>query len=185
MKRLQFLVEGIKNIQNIGSVAPSGPAMCKMMSSFVDPNHHGTIIEMGAGDGVITRHILKKMPKDGVLLAFEINPTLYNTLLKIDDTRLIPICDDILNIEHYLTERNITKVDMVISAIPFLVLPDHFMESVLTLCKNILTSEGIFVQMHYSNHTQKKYKRFFKNVKSYFVPLNIPPGYVYLCSNKD
>ena len=70
---------------------------------------------------------------------------------------------------------------MIISAIPFLVLPDELTKDILMAGKKMLKTGGNFIQMHYVSSIKKMYKNIFGNVHTYFVPVNIPPGYVFRC----
>ena len=58
MKKIEFLKEGLKNLKTIGSVARSSKYLCKGMIKHVDFKTANVIVELGAGDGVITKHIL-------------------------------------------------------------------------------------------------------------------------------
>ncbi|MBK9256302.1 MAG: hypothetical protein IPM42_12510 [Saprospiraceae bacterium] len=179
MRRVKFLLEGIKNFQKIGSVARSGNAMCEKMAGFIDPVNDKVIIELGAGDGVITQYILDRMHPEGILLAFEINENLYKELCNIPDDRLIPIFDNADKMEYYLMLNNHEKADTIISALPFLVLNEQSRILILSECFRLLKTGGIFIQMHYSLHVRNIYKKIFGNVSVHFVPVNIPPGYVF------
>jgi phospholipid N-methyltransferase len=151
------------------------------MTQFIHPNEDKIIIEIGAGDGAITAYILDKMAVDAKLYVFEINPALCKILTQLKDDRLILINDGAQNMKSILAKYEITKVDTIISAIPFLVLSDDLTKEILNTCKLMLKEGGIFVQMHYSTTIKKLYKNIFGNVHSYFVALNIPPGYVFTC----
>lgn len=168
----------------MGTVIRSGPSMCRKMTEFIEPQKDKIIVELGAGDGVITSYILDVMEADATLFVFEINADLCKVVSKIQDKRMILINDGAQNLQKYLDEYQITQVDMIISAIPFLVLPEELTQEILLLCKEKLKANGVFVQMHYAKTIQKLYKSIFGNVESFFVPLNIPPGYVFKCINK-
>jgi phospholipid N-methyltransferase len=169
----------------MGSIIRSGGPMCRKMTQFIDPDTDLTIVELGAGDGAITSYILEKMAPNSTLLVFEINPELCTILSKIDDKRMILINDGAENLDDHLTKHGIAEVDMIISAIPFLVLPDDITNKILTLCSQMLKKGGIFVQMHYIKAVKTMYKRIFGNVHTYFVPVNIPPGYVFKCVKEN
>lgn len=57
------------------------------------------IVELGAGTGIITEKILELMPKDAILLSFEIN-SFFSRHIKesIQDERLKVINDDAMYI---------------------------------------------------------------------------------------
>lgn len=50
-----------------------------------------TILELGAGDGAITKYILKDLKVDAKLIIFEVNPIFCEKLSKIEDSRIILI----------------------------------------------------------------------------------------------
>lgn len=155
--------------------------MCRKMSHFIDSQNDLIIVELGAGDGVITSFILEKMSPDAKLYVFEINTELCAVISKIKDPRMILVNDSAEHMESYLLKHGITQVDMIISAIPFLVLPDELTKDILMAGKKMLRTGGNFIQMHYVSSIKKMYKNIFGNVHTYFVPVNIPPGYVFRC----
>ncbi len=79
----------------------------------------------------------------------------------------------------------IETVDTIISAIPFLVLPENLTKEILNISKKILKSGGNFIQMHYVKNISKMYKAIYGNVEINYVALNIPPGYVFRCVKKE
>jgi len=165
----------------MGTVIRSGAPMCRKMSSFIDRKNDLVIVELGAGDGAITGYILEKMSPEAKLYVFEINPELCNVLSKIKDSRMILVNDSAEHLETYLANAGINQVDSIISAIPFLVLPDDLTKEILLLSKKLLKKGGSFIQMHYVSTIKTMYKTIFGNVHTYFVPINIPPGYVFRC----
>jgi phosphatidylethanolamine/phosphatidyl-N-methylethanolamine N-methyltransferase len=164
----------------MGSVVRSSPQMCRKMTQYIRFKHK-VIVELGAGDGVITEYILDKMPSDGCLMVFEINPDLCAILSKIDDPRFILINDGAQHLDKYLQEYKLGEVDMIISALPFLVLPESLMYDILDASKKALKSGGEYIQMHYAHTLKKVYEETFGNIDISYVPFNIPPGLVYKC----
>lgn len=180
MSRLKFLIEGFKHFNEIGTVTRSGPAMCRKMVSYLD-SQSKYVLELGAGDGVITPYILDKMPADGKLLSFEINEKLYEQLCKIDDDRLIPINDSAEHLEKYLEEYGISKLDAIVSAIPYIVLPKEIAIKIVSLCKDLLKDGAPFTQVHYARNLKDLYQGIFGNLKMHFILANVPPAYVFYC----
>ncbi|MBK9564386.1 MAG: methyltransferase domain-containing protein [Saprospiraceae bacterium] len=185
MEKVRFLWHSLKNFRQMGTVIRSSEAMCKKMTHFIIPEDHLNIVELGAGDGVITQFIMEKMSYQARLLVFEINPELCDLINKIKDDRVIVINDSAEHLEYYLNLHNITEADIVISAIPFLVLPDDLTRLIINSCKRVLKTDGIFIQMHYIRSIKKLYKSIFGNVQTFFVPVNIPPGYVFKCVKEN
>lgn len=184
MDRISFLKESIKNFKSIGSITQSGEALCKKMSSHVNESDR-VIVELGAGDGVITKHLLYSMHKDAILLCFEINDIYASKLAEIGDNRLKVIVDSAENLEFHLHKYGFNKADIIISSIPFLVFSDELRDSILSICKSCLNQNGRFIQFHYTLTMRNLYKNIFGKIKMSFVLLNAPPAYVYSCLNTN
>jgi phospholipid N-methyltransferase len=173
-----FLKEGLRNIKTVGTLTRSSNFLCKEMIRHVDFAKADVIIELGAGDGVITRHILGNMHPDAKLFAFEVNSEFCKKLRGINDPRLIVIEESAEHLHRHLEEHGIEKVDGILSAIPFVVIPPDVTNGILDNCKRVLKNGGKFIQVHYSLIKKKMYEKAFGNVSVDFVPLNLPPAFV-------
>lgn len=178
MKKFNFFKESIKNIKTTGTIARSSKFLCKGMIKPVDFDKANVIVELGAGDGVITEHILRHMKKDSTLLAFEVNEKFCEQIRQIKDDRLIIIEDSAEKLGEYLEKYKLGKADYVISAIPFVSFPEELAKSIITTSKDHMKKNGLFVQVHYSLLVKKFYESIFGNVDVSWVPLNIPPAFV-------
>lgn len=180
----RFFQEGLKNLRTVGAFTRSSPFLCKKMTELVDFDKARIIAELGAGDGVITRHILPLLHPEGRLLAFEILPQLAEFLHGIDDDRLLVVQDSAEHIGVYLEEEGHKYADCILSAIPFVMLPQELSLKILYACKEALRPGGLFIQVHYSLLAKKLYEEVFGNVDVNFVPLNIPPAFVLVSERK-
>lgn len=178
MKKIDFFKESIRNIKTVGTITRSSKYLCKGMIKPVDFEKADVIVELGAGDGVITEHILKHMKKDSKLLAFEVNTKFCDQMREIDDDRLEVIEDSAEKLKEYLDKFNLGKADYIISAIPYVSFPEELARKIIQTSKENLKENGLYVQVHYSLLTKKFYQSIFGNVDVSFVPLNIPPAFV-------
>jgi len=89
--------------------------------------------------------------------------------------------DSALFIEKHLALRNIKNIDIIISAIPFVILPKDEVQGILKEVRKAMTSTSIFVQLHYSLVLKKIYEKIFTKIKIEFVALNIPPAFIFIC----
>jgi len=142
------------------------------------------IVELGAGDGVITKHILKKMRPDAKLVVFEVNPQFCEKVRSIKDDRMVVIEDSAENLTEHLAKLSLPKADFIVSAIPFVALSKELTITIVKTCFDNLVKGGLFIQMQYSLLLKKTYERIFGNVKIDFVPVNVPPAFV-LVSRKN
>ena len=147
----------------------------------VDFKNAKVIVELGAGDGALTREILLKMQPHARLLCFEINPEFCRILKEIEDSRFILIEDSAEKLGGYMRRLAIKEVDYVISAIPFVALPDEISYSIVEGCYKALKKTGLYVQFHYSTVIKRMYQSIFGNVDINFVARNFPPAFVMVC----
>lgn len=181
MNKLDFLKEGLKNFKTMGTVARSSRFLSRRMIKNVDFSASKVIIELGAGDGVITRRILGQMNVHSRLICFEVNPNMVEILSTINDPRLIIIQDSAENLLIHMKSFDIDEVDTIISALPFVILPETLRNNILNTSKMALKDSGKFIQMHYSLKEKALYTSRFSKVNISFVPLNIPPAFVLEC----
>ncbi len=181
--KFDFLIEAIKNWKQSGAITQSSEHLCKAMVEHISI-HDKVIIELGAGDGVITKHILAKVNKDAKVFVFEINETLFEKLKLIDDDRLVLIYDSAENMARYLKDYNIDAVDIVISSIPFVVLPTELTMEILNVAKDCLKKGGLFIQFHYSKVLKDLYTLIFGDYDTNLVFRNTPPAFVFKCIKK-
>lgn len=182
MSKKDFFSEFLKG-KNVGSVTPSSKFLVKKMVEPIDFTHVRSIVEFGPGTGIITKELLHRMPADAILLAFEINTEFCDTLKEIGDPRLKIISDSAENLKEYLDQYKITEVDYVVSSLPFAMIPNPVVKNILDTVKKVLSKKGAFIQYQYSLNAYKKLKNIFNKVDLKFTPMNIPPAFVFTCTD--
>lgn len=181
MGRFAFFRESLRNFKTVGTVTRSSRFLCQAVVNNADLVNAKYVVELGAGDGVMTRHLLNALPKDAILLSFEINPAFCEQMAQIDDNRLVIVNQSAELIPSILKAHGIEQLDAVISALPFSVFPEELAKSIVQLSYDALKKKGRFVQIHYSLKTRKLYREIFGNVETGFEFRNIPPAFVLLC----
>lgn len=180
--RIEFLRESLRNLRLTGSVAPSSRFLCRAVAGKIDPLKAKVVVELGPGDGVITRYILHRMSQNARLIIFEINPVFVARIrANLQDPRMVIIHDSAENMGRYFQELGIKEVDYFVSGIPFVMLPEALVDSITQTCKNWLKLGGKFIQFHYSPMLLRLYRRVFGNIKVDIVALNIPPAIIVIC----
>lgn len=185
MSRIKFFFEGLRHFKEVGTVTRSGTAMCKKAASFIPADDKVLVVELGAGDGVITKHILHRISNDSTLIAIELNEKLHKELRDIKDNRLIPVHGSAEQLESILEEHNIEKIDHIICAIPFIVFPREKAKTMLHTFKRLMKSGGFFMQIHYAKNLTSLYESVFGNLKTHFILANFPPAYVFVCEKSS
>ena len=181
MSTLSFLLEGLRNIGTTGTITRSGTALCRAAIDRIDFTTARTIVELGAGDGVITKHILERLHPRGRVIAFEVSPDLCNDMRAIGDPRLVVAQDSAEHIGKYLDRIGAERADHIVSAIPFAALPRDLGERIVTAAHDHLRPGGCYNQVHYSLKTKGYYERAFGRVDTRRVYLNLPPAWVLYC----
>jgi phospholipid N-methyltransferase len=121
------------------------------------------------------------MKPETQLLAFEVLKPFCDELRAINDKRLNVVEDSAEYLRKYLDQANADYADYIISAIPFVALPEKLGDSIIQTAFDNLRPGGLFIQLNYSLIPKKRYERFFSKVDVHFVPLNIPPAFVMVC----
>ncbi len=183
-KKIAFLKEALQNIKTVGTLTPSSKAAANKMIEPIDFSEADFIVELGAGDGIVTRTLLGRMKAESTLLSFEINSKFCKQLRKIDDPRLEVIEDSACQIGKYLEKFGREKADHIVSALPLVVLPYELYQTVLDQVNDHLDPNGYFTQIQYSLTTRKELKKRFKELDTRFIPANLPPAVVYVCQGK-
>lgn len=179
--KIQFFTEGLKNLKTVGTITRSSRFLCAKIVSLSRLDNSECIVELGAGDGVMTKHILEEMPENAKLFAFEINSTFCEKLRAIDDPRLHVIEDSAENLEDHLADHGFSEIDTIFSAIPFVLLPDDAAKAIVKSCHRFLKPLGQFLQIHYSLLQKDLYQNIFGHVDVTFHLLNFPPAFILAC----
>lgn len=164
--------------RTIGSVAPSSQALTESMLQNVDWGKVKTIVELGAGTGVFTRSIIAKAAPEAHIFIFEIDGELRDKLEKETGRT---IYSNASYMREALTNEGIDKIDLIVSSIPYAVLPPKTTESIMQALQGSIDESGTFVAFQYSLQMKKTFQQIFTDVKTRFVALNIPPAFVYEC----
>ncbi|WP_199737390.1 class I SAM-dependent methyltransferase [Erwinia psidii] len=167
-----YLQEFIAEPRKTGTIAPSSMSLCTTMSDAVDWNRCQQIAELGAGDGVLTRHLLARMRPDARLLAFETNPRFHARLAEIDDARL--------EVTGRSAETLNGEYDAIFSGLPLLSLPHSVRHGILARASSQLSPQGMFIQFQYTSLSEPLLSGYFAWNRTR-VLRNLPPAWVYCC----
>ncbi|MEM6160515.1 methyltransferase domain-containing protein [Erwinia sp. P6884] len=167
-----YLQEFLIDPRKTGTIAPSSMSLCRTMTEAIDWTSCANVAELGAGDGVLTRHLLRKMRPDAQLLAFETNPRFLPRLLAINDQRL--------QISSASAETLNGEYDAIFSGLPLLSLPEPVRHRILARAAARLRPQGIFIQFQYTALSESLLSGYFSWERSR-VFCNLPPAWVYRC----
>lgn len=176
MDALKFIKVALRDYK-VGAIMASSRYTVKQVVRELNPKHK-YIIEYGAGDGVITKAILKILPFDGKLVAVELNHDLLRELRKIKDHRLIVADEDVTKLSKNFSQLNLPRIDAVISGIPFTFLKPNKRKALIANTYSALAQGGVFIVYQASPLIFPLLKKRFVNVQLRFEPRNLPPYFI-------
>lgn len=195
MNFTMFAKEAISDFRTVGAVAPSSRFLVQAMVDPLPLKSAKVVVELGSGTGAMTRELLRRLPSDATLLAFEINQRFSDHLRStVHDPRLVLITSSAENIVQELKARGYTHIDAAMSSLALGLMPDEVRLSIMNGLCALLTKSSVFTQFHYvhglrvENGHLKRLKldvilrHHFTSVRHKIVFRNIPPAFVFACT---
>jgi phospholipid N-methyltransferase len=188
----RFLKAALKSPRQIGSVIPSSPFLGKAMMRLIDLPAAKTVVEYGPGTGSITKVLLKHLGTGAKFFAIELNDAMAQSFahnypqVKLYHRSIADI--EAICVAEGLTANN--SVDVIISGIPWAVLPEAVQTTLLAAAARALRPGGVMLTYGYHGGLLLKAGRnFAKTLPKHFshvtrsapVWLNVPPAFVYRC----
>lgn len=178
-------VKLISSFKTSGTVTPSSRFLIDRMLDPIDFTNAKCLVELGPGNGCVTRRLLDRMDSSAKLICFEVNAEFYEKLHEIEDPRLYVLNRCASSIRQALDEIGMTEADHIVSSIPLALLDGSTREKILNSVDANLRDGGVYTQYQYSLKNYGEIKRVFKDVKLGFTLRNIPPAFVYECSKRE
>lgn len=175
----KFLAHGTQ----IASVAPSSRSLVRAMLRGIDFHQTRALVELGAGTGPITAELVRRAEGTPCrLLIVERDPDFCQRLRDRFAGRAEIIQADAGDLDGILAERGLDQVDQIVSGLPTPSLPPEVYHRIFDAVGRRLSPQGEFRQLTVIPWVYKRfYKRHFNDVCFHLVPINVPPGGVYVC----
>ncbi|MCC6176270.1 MAG: methyltransferase domain-containing protein [Chloroflexi bacterium] len=178
--RLRFLSEFVRNPKQLGSITPSSRFLARELLGRIDFERTRRIVELGPGTGVFTVPLLERLAPDAALIAIDTNEGFVAQLRReIQDPRLTVLHDSAERVDRIVADAGWGHADLVVSGIPYSLLPRPLRLSILESTCRCLRHDGKFIGYQYSLMLRPYLLRVFGNVHYRSVLLNIPPAFVY------
>lgn len=166
--------------RKVASVAPSTKFLISRVLKRMDLRDARVVIEYGPAEGVITRHILDRLPANGRLVAIELNGEFAKTLKKeVCDPRLSVITGSVLEVDELVAPLGVPPADVIVSGIPFSFLKPRARHELLHKTVDLLGPKGRFVAYQVTTHLVPLLKYHFDDVEVDFEPRNLPPHFIF------
>lgn len=177
-----FLNKFLQSPQRVGSITPSSRFLAKAMMKPIDWETTNTIVELGAGTGTFTRLIQGKKRKDCKVIIFEQDKEMREKLQL--QYPFFHFSAEARDIYSTIQKLGFKEVDCVISGLPFANFSDELREQIMEDIVRSLKPGGLFIAFQYSLQMKKNLSQIFKETNISFVPINLPPAFVYYCKNE-
>lgn len=180
VKEYFFFLRGfLDHPTRVGSIIPSSRFLANQMTNFIAWYQVKAVAELGSGTGAITKVIQAKANDSTKVMLFEMDLKMRAYLRKE-----YPEYTCYFNARHLVEKMNdegIEQLDAVISGLPFFNFAPEVREALLEQVVQALKPDGLFITYQYSLQMKKMLaeKLIIEDVK--YVPLNIPPAFVYVC----
>jgi phosphatidylethanolamine/phosphatidyl-N-methylethanolamine N-methyltransferase len=182
-ERRHFIAAWLRSPLKMGACLPSSRSLARAMARQVDIMRDGTIVELGAGTGVVTQALVEAGIAKNKLLVIEREKKLYELLgSAFPDLQLL--CADAMELGEVLEKSGVRQVNAIVSSLPFLMMPTHVRHKIEEQMANSIGDEGIIIQFTYghkspiSSSELKRYGLIGKRVK--LVLANVPPAHVWV-----
>lgn len=189
-----FAEQALADYRSTASISPSSPQLVSAMIKPLPMAGSQVVVELGPGTGAMTEGLLRELPADARLIAFETNTRFIEYLRqRFPDPRLVLINSPAENLAPEIRKRGFTRVDAVVSSLGlgFMSEGQHhqlFSELVPFLHeKSVVTQYQYVMGLHLSKgklthlDLPSLLGRYFRSVKSSIVWWNLPPAFVFSC----
>ncbi|KZE70272.1 rRNA adenine N-6-methyltransferase family protein [Paenibacillus sp. CMAA1739] len=184
MNAIHFIREYIRHPRSVGAVIPSSRQLAKQIATPIYFDKASCIIEYGAGTGVFTQELILNKRPETLLLVIEANESFYKTLQSkyghLEKVHIIHGSAE--HVARYMKQYHVSKVDYIVSGLPFTSLPAALSSLILGQTAEVLGQEGKFITFQYSKVKHNFFRTFFADIQIKKVNYNVPPAYVFTCS---
>ncbi|EPY03685.1 methyltransferase type 11 [Paenibacillus alvei TS-15] len=182
-KRLHFLYKFTRYPKQIGSITPSSSFLARRMVSQIDWSTVRYVAELGSGTGAITKYMKQAAVPGTKTLLFECDPFMRDQLVRqYPDCSCYPDANQLL---ESMRSAGIGQLDCIISGLPFFNFPQEMRDSIIDEVLQSLKPRGLFVAFQYSKQMRIKLSLYFDVEALHFVPLNMPPAFIYVCRKRE
>ncbi len=178
-----FVKGFIRSPRSVGSIAPSSRWLVKAMLAEAQVEAAKVVVEFGAGTGVFTLAMLRRLRPDARLLVFEINPEFHRDLqARITDGRVEVLHASAAEIDYHIERLGLSAPDCIVSGLPFTSLPRSVTHAILQATYATLKPGGVFVTYQYTPLLRRVLASYFDTTRiTRLVLRNLPPALVFVC----
>jgi len=158
-----FFVQLVKHPTEVGALVPCSKFVAYEISAAIreqrqkNPDKPLRILEVGAGNGIFTRQILKDAPEGSQIDVIEIN----NDFCKILQEQFGALPNVFIHEIDILKFKPDLQYDIIISALPFNIFEDDFLNNIFSHYESLIVKGGALSYFEYCA---------LMNIKKIFLP---------------
>ncbi|MFG1959331.1 class I SAM-dependent methyltransferase [Nonomuraea sp. NPDC049028] len=184
-----FMSVAVRNQGVVGAVAPSSPSLARALTAVVPALGTPVVVELGPGTGSISEAIRRRLPPGARQLAIDVEPSMVAHLRRAKPW-LEVIHGDAVELGALLAAAGVTRVDAVVSTLPWSLFPGHRQARILHEIGRVLAPGAAFTTVTYLYAMPLPRSRAFRRrLRSAFEEVlttgpvwrNLPPGLTYVC----
>ena len=180
-RRALFGLSMLKSPRTVGAVWPTSRRAVEDLLDMGDLGRAGVAVEFGAGTGVYTEGILRRLPPEARLISYEVDGALAAAVARrLPDGRLEVVNASAERVGVHLEALG-RGADVVVSSLPFSTLPEPVRHDLLDAARDALAPGGVFLVLQYSKTVLPELERRFPKIRHRFSPLNVPPAFLFAC----
>ncbi|WP_442870452.1 class I SAM-dependent methyltransferase [Aneurinibacillus sp. Ricciae_BoGa-3] len=153
------------------------------MVNPIDWSKAENIAELGAGTGIFTRYLHENKQPGCKVVVFERDTNMRERLQSMYPD--LHYHDNASEILLAMKSYGIEQFDYILSGLPFTNFPQTLRNQIMQGVEKSLKPGGLFIAFQYSLQMRKQLEERFEQVRLNFVPLNVPPAFVYTCKKSE
>lgn len=149
LDEVRFLRSWFDKPLQVGAVAPSSPALARLMARFVDPASTGSVVELGPGTGVVTKALLERGVAADRIVSIEYDGD-FCKLLRNRFPGVHFVHGDAYDMRHALADVADKPLAAVVSSLPLFTRPLPQRLRLLDEAFSLLAPGAPFIQFSYA-----------------------------------
>jgi phosphatidylethanolamine/phosphatidyl-N-methylethanolamine N-methyltransferase len=185
---INFFKRYVAHPDQVGAIAPTSKSVGRVVCDAAHVGDVASVVELGPGDGAITRVIVEQLRPNATFFAIEISPEFCKAMAE-RFPEVTVYNDSAEQIGAYLAQHNLDACDAIVSGLPWASFPESLQTTLLDAVYSALKPGGRFTTYTYLfSPLLSKGKRFREMLEDRFgevqvTPLiwaNVPPAFVYV-----
>lgn len=184
-----FLTRAARHPSTIGAVLPTSSYVAEAIVNVLPSTGSPTVLELGPGTGALSDAIHHRLDSQARHIAVELDPEMVRYLRKAKPWLHI-LEGDARDLNKLLETVGITRVDAVISSIPWTLLDQEQQRTLLREAGKAMAPHGVFTAITYVTtlwrantraFTRALHDQFGEVLPRSAVWRNLPPARIYVC----